>query len=153
MSNTPATTTVIPVGKPINGSNIIVKIANRKTYHATSHSLTLTPNILEYKTKDVKGTQFTIGDLNWSISVSGLASTGSSPATATSGYTATGVIDLVIAGALVDVVVELPNDEGGVSLYAAKGVISEVNIEAAADENSTYSMSLKGSDLKLQTPA
>ena len=132
----------------IKGDDIIVHLDDKRALHATSHSLNITVDVVEFKSKDTVGTETEPGDSSWSVDVDALVVV-QADATA---HTAEDILSLTLQKKKWPITILSPL-RGLNKQYQGTGIITSFKLSSSTKENATYSATITGSgELKEFTP-
>lgn len=127
--------------KFIQGEDIVITVNDKITLHATTHTLNVSVEMKDVRTKNTNGKEKSPGDVSWEASGDGLVAV--DPAVEESDNV-DGILKLALDKTLVDVVVKSPI-QGALKTYSGKGYFTNITLTTPAGDNSTYSYTLTGS--------
>ena len=124
----------------IKGDDIIVHLDDKRALHATSHSLSVTVDVVEFKSKDTTGTETEPGDSSWNVKVDAFVVV-QEDATA---HSAEDMLSLMLQKKKWPVTILSPI-KGLKKHYKGIGIITSFELSSSAKENATYSATITGS--------
>ncbi len=125
----------------IKGKDLRIKIGNKKVWHATECSISISTDTEEVATKDTNGKVVVPGDYGYTLSTSALVAT--LDVGNTTHVTSDQLIALQLAGTAVTW--EFASAEVGTILYSGTAYITQSDITAATGSIANTSFSFTGS--------
>lgn len=131
--------------KTTKGRGITVLCADKRIYHAKTHTFSFAPEYEEWETKDTPGVEYELKKIPFTISVDGLFCVKDNAEDNPEVVDSPGVIDLI--GQTVDLMLKISIDGSPVASYKAKGVVSNFEGSETVPSKGTYKASFKGEGL------
>ncbi len=124
----------------IKGDDIIIHIDAKRALHATSHSLNISVDITEFKSKDTSGTETEPGDSSWTVDVDAFVVVQED----ITAHSAEDILSLTLQKKKWPVTILSPV-RGLKQQYQGTGIITSFELSSSAKENATYSATITGS--------
>lgn len=123
----------------IKGKDLRISVGDKKIFHSTECSLSITRDLEEIATKDTDGKMQLAGDYSWSLSASALVNVDAAVTTHTK---TEALIDAVLSGT--PVTVEFTTGVVGATVYSGSAFVVQADITASNGTTVTGSFSFTG---------
>lgn len=131
--------------KTTKGRGITVLCADKRIYHAQSHTFSFNPEYEKWETKDTSGKEYELKGVPFSISVDGLFCVRDNAEDNSDAVDSPGVIELI--GQTVDLMLKISIDGSPVASYKGKGVVTSFEGSESVPNKGTYKASFEGEEL------
>lgn len=131
--------------KTTKGRGITVLCADKRIYHARTHTFNVDPEYEEWETKDTDGVEYELKKVPFTVSVDGLFCIKDNPEDNPDSADSTEVLDMI--GQKVDLVLKISIDNAPLASYKAKAVVGSFEGSESVPNKATYKATFKGEGL------
>lgn len=131
--------------KTTKGRGITVLCADKRIYHAQTHTFNVDPEYEEWETKDTDGVEYELKKVPFTVSVDGLFCIKDNPEDNPDSADSTEVLDMI--GQKVDLVLKISIDNAPLASYKAKAVVGSFEGSESVPNKATYKATFKGEGL------
>lgn len=131
--------------KTTKGRGITVLCADKRIYHAQTHTFNVDPEYEEWETKDTDGVEYELKKVPFTVSVDGLFCIKDNPEDNPDSADSTEVLDMI--GQKVDLMLKISIDNAPLASYKAKAVVGSFEGSESVPNKATYKATFKGEGL------
>lgn len=125
--------------KQVLGQELVILIDGKATLHAETHGFKMTPEMKQIYTIHTSGKENIPGDVDWSVSGSGMVMIDPNIENA---HSSAEIVDMILAKKEVEVIISIPTGEGTTKSWKGKAYFSDFGYDGKVGDTATYSYSL-----------
>lgn len=123
----------------VMGQQLVILIDGKAMLHAETQAFKMTPEMKQIYTIHTSGKENIPGDVDWSVSGSGMVIIDPNVTNANSSAE---IVDMILAKKEVEVIVSIPTGESTTKSWKGKAYFSDFGYDGKVGDTATYSYSL-----------
>lgn len=124
--------------KVIKGKDLVVKLNDKTTYHATQHSFSSSQELETWETKDTDGPQDELKSVSGTASAQGIVCVSEAADSTLNTYDTPSLYEAHLNGETVVLALNI-----GDNIYTGNAMVSEFSMDAPSEGRATYSATFK----------